>query len=149
MDCLNDPSLDSAKHVEPLKSHKKQLKTPYVPTSVGELIDKITILEIKKEKLADTKNVEKELKALNGSLAELNIYIEKEIISRLKEVNNKLWKIEDDIRNCEKLKKFDKYFVELARSVYIKNDERASIKRLINLKYSSGLIEEKSYTKYN
>ena len=106
-------------------------------------------MEIKKEKLADTKNVEKELKALNGSLAELNIYIEKEIISRLKEVNNELWNIEDDIRNCEKLKKFDKYFVELARSVYIKNDERASIKRLINLKCSSELIEEKSYTKFN
>ena len=53
------------------------------------------------------------------------------------------------ISEIEKLKKFDKYFVELARSVYIKNDERASIKRLINLKYSSGLIEEKSYTKYN
>ena len=96
----NDPSLDSAKDVEPLKSQdKKQLKTPYVPTSVGELIDKITILEIKKEKFADTKNVEKELSALNGSLAELNIYIEKEIISRLKEVNNELWDIEDDIRN--------------------------------------------------
>tara|TARA_B100000927_G_scaffold221757_1_gene181681 strand:+ start:91 stop:480 length:390 start_codon:yes stop_codon:yes gene_type:complete len=122
--------------------------------SVGELIDKITILQIKKEKIANLKKVKKvsyELELLENSLnsfetsktAEL-----KNLMNELKKINQKLWKIEDDIRLLEKNKKFDDNFIKLARSVYITNDERFEVKNKINKLFSSEIEEVKSYEEY-
>lgn len=123
------------------------------PISHGELIDKITILEIKSEQITDPAklaNVRKELELLtqvwqadpaNG----VDIAAER---SRLKQVNQALWDIEDRIRLKEKAQAFDAEFIELARAVYFQNDDRAAIKREINLKLGSQLIEEKSYKDY-
>ena len=124
-----------------------------VPVSYGELIDKITILEIKSERIksaAKLANVRVELDLLNGtwranSAASTDIAVEREALRR---VNEALWDIEDRIRLKEKAKAFDAEFVELARSVYIRNDERAEIKRAINEKLGSMLVEEKSYEDY-
>jgi len=126
---------------------------PVVPVSWGELIDKITILEIKSRKLkaeAALANVRKELASLTeivardvprrGAAAELK--------DRLTKVNEELWTIEDRIREKEAAQAFDAEFVALARSVYQRNDERSRIKREINLRLSSNLVEEKSYSAY-
>lgn len=115
------------------------------PISVGELIDKITILEIKEERIADESkriNVEKELEALR-SIEILNIPTD--LVDELREVNRSLWDIEDAIREKERMSEFDEKFVELARSVYFTNDRRSRIKRSINEISGSDLIEEKSY----
>ena len=121
--------------------------------SVGEFFDKITILEIKKKKIID---IEK-LKNINYELGELRKIEEKcnlekfaldELIENLYNVNIELWTIEDEIRILEKSKSFDSEFINLARSVYIKNDLRARIKKEINIKSKSNLIEEKSYEEY-
>ena len=122
----------------------------YIPVSLGELIDKITILEIKKENLKGDKlfNVSNELKELRQSFAKLNLNIDLGIIKELKEVNQTLWDIEDKIREKEEHKDFGEHFINLARSVYKKNDIRASIKKTINEKYNSKFIEEKSYNSY-
>ncbi len=126
-------------------------KTLLVPTSWGELIDKITILQIKEKNIQDQeklKNVKNELKQLdtiikkNKKIIAINL-----IIVRLKEVNQKLWKIEDKIRKKEILKEFDEEFIKLARSVYKTNDQRAALKKEINLILNSDLVEEKSYQK--
>ena len=116
------------------------------PISLGELIDKITILEIKKEKILSKKrlNVVNELEQLR-KLLYLSEEIYSEYIHRLKEVNLELWDIEDRLRIKESKKEFDHEFIELARSVYIQNDKRYSIKSEINNKYKSLIIEEKSY----
>ncbi len=123
------------------------------PISHGELIDKITILEIKSEQIVDPSkraNVRKELDLLaevwrNDPAAAIDIDAER---ARLKQVNQALWDIEDRIRLKEKAQAFDAEFVELARAVYFQNDDRAAIKREINLKLGSQLIEEKSYQNY-
>jgi len=117
------------------------------PISIGEILDKITILEIKKEKLQNEKliNVNLELKLLKKIVDENGLNVDKKLINNLREVNNKLWNIEDKIRKKEKLKAFDNEFIEIARSVYIENDKRSEIKREINTKYNSELVEEKSY----
>jgi hypothetical protein len=123
------------------------------PISHGELIDKITILEIKSEQIADPAklaNVRKELDLLdavwrNDAAAAVDIAAER---ARLKSVNQALWDIEDRIRLKEKAQAFDAEFIELARAVYFQNDDRAAIKREINLKLGSQLIEEKSYQNY-
>ena len=122
----------------------------YVPTSLGELVDKLTILEIKSDKFKGSplKNVEKELSLLKSILFGLKLDINKDLINELKKINIKLWNIEDSIRECERKKIFNDNFILLARSVYKFNDERASIKRKINLTYGSDLIEEKSYSEY-
>ena len=115
------------------------------PISVGELIDKITILEIKEERIADESkriNVEKELEALR-SIEVPNIPTD--LVDELREVNRSLWDIEDAIREKERMSEFDEKFVELARSVYFTNDRRSRIKRSINEISGSDLIEEKSY----
>ena len=121
--------------------------------SVGEFFDKITILEIKKKKIID---IEK-LKNINYELGELRKIEEKcnlekfaldELIESLYNVNIELWTIEDEIRILEKSKSFDSEFINLARSVYIKNDLRAKLKKEINIKSKSNLIEEKSYEEY-
>ena len=125
-----------------------------VEVSNGELLDKISILEIKlltiedKDKLI---NIQNEFDVLNTLVVELfekydgqlqNHYLE------LAKINGELWDIEDWIRDCEREKRFDKEFVELARSVYITNDKRCEVKKLINILTSSGLVEEKSYKEY-
>jgi len=115
------------------------------PISVGELIDKITILEIKEERIADESkrvNVEKELEALR-SIEVPNVSTD--LVDELREVNRSLWDIEDAIREKERMSEFDERFVELARSVYFTNDRRSRIKRSINEISGSNLIEEKSY----
>tara|TARA_Y100000766_G_C18393311_1_gene359238 strand:- start:115 stop:510 length:396 start_codon:yes stop_codon:yes gene_type:complete len=119
-----------------------------IPVSIGEVIDKITILEIKSEKMSDEKlkNITKEAYAIKNTISKLDI--DKDLVSKVKQVNLDLWEIEDQIRIKEKLKQFDKDFISLARSVYVKNDLRASLKREINIRYNSDLIEEKSYQIY-
>ena len=127
------------------------MKNISIPISIGELIDKITILEIKQNNLKGRQlnNIKKELIELKIVLDNSQILIDTELIKKLKKVNSELWSIEDKIRLKEKDKQFNDEFIELARSVYIKNDDRASIKKEINLKYSSNIIEEKSYIKYS
>ena len=120
------------------------------PVSLGELIDKITILQIKVQHLEGhaQDNVKKELEALESTLNKLQIDIDPTLIQRLQQVNQALWQIEDDIRDKEHNKDFGDTFVGLARSVYQQNDRRAAIKKEINATYGSNLIEEKSYTNY-
>ena len=112
------------------------------PISIGELFDKITILQIKKEKFL---NVNLELNLLKEIVEVNKIDIDDELINELRKINYKLWNIEDKIRIKEKLKNFDGEFIEIARSVYIENDKRSAIKRKINIKYNSNIVEEKSY----
>lgn len=124
-----------------------------VPVSFGELIDKITILEIKSRLISDPAkltNIHNELNLLNATWS--NHHASQTDISKerahLLAVNETLWDIEDRIRLKEKAQAFDAEFIELARSVYIQNDERAAVKREINLKLGSQLVEEKSYQDY-
>tara|TARA_B100000575_G_C22923033_1_gene535341 strand:+ start:151 stop:534 length:384 start_codon:yes stop_codon:yes gene_type:complete len=122
------------------------------PISLGELVDKISILMIKQ------KNINDKLKILhvNKELDYLKITLEKNIkkeeihnyLDQLVKINSELWKIEDDIRECERKKIFDQTFIELARSVYFTNDKRAKVKSDINIKFGSELVEVKSYEKY-
>lgn len=124
------------------------------PISIGELIDKITILEIKSAQIRDAgklANVRTELDLLNATWAaspasKTDISAER---AQLKAVNEALWDIEDRIRLKEKAQAFDAEFIELARAVYIRNDERAAVKKTINIKLGSKLVEEKSYQDYS
>ncbi len=123
------------------------------PISVGELLDKITILEIKSEKINDAsklKNVNHELGLLNEiwQQGDFEGQAMNELRRQLKQVNQTLWVIEDDIRIMEKNQSFDDAFVQLARRVYFENDTRAQVKKDINLLTGSELIEEKSYQDY-
>ena len=122
------------------------------PISLGELIDKISILLIKERKITDVKKIDlihEELTLLKKTLNEVaNNNSINNYLNQLIDVNSTLWKIEDEIRDCEKNKKFDQKFIELARSVYITNDRRAKIKLEINNKFGSKIVEVKSYTKY-
>ena len=133
-----------------MTAQNKNLSNIYIPISIGELIDKITILEIKKEYMSGKRleNIDKELKLLKYILQEKNLNVDINLIHNLQEVNKNLWEIEDNIRIKESNQEFDKEFIELARSVYKENDKRASIKKQINKKYNSDLFEEKSYSKY-
>ncbi len=124
-----------------------------VEISVGELLDKITILEIKAERITDPAklaNIHTELETLRGtwSASPLSHLEMGDLISRLKAVNEALWDIEDGIRRLEAEESFGEMFVGLARSVYHRNDERSVIKREINTLAGSRLVEEKSYTDY-
>jgi hypothetical protein len=121
--------------------------------SVGEFFDKITILEIKKKKIHDKEklsNVNNELTELRNIEQTYNLksFQLNNLIKKLYNVNLELWNIEDKIRVLEKSKSFDSEFIQLARSVYITNDLRANLKKEINIKSKSNLIEEKSYEKY-
>lgn len=124
-----------------------------VPISPGELLDKITILQIKAERIDDaTKvaNVKTEL-ALLTDIWNKSVDNDTNLDSRAKElkrVNEVLWEIEDDIRDEERNNQFGERFVELARSVYVTNDERADIKKKVNLLLNSTIVEEKSYQDY-
>ena len=125
----------------------------HVPISPGELLDKITILRIKSKRMSDPaklSNVRTELYALEATwtaspAASIDLAAD---IDALLGVNERLWAIEDDIRDKERAQAFDAEFIRLARAVYIENDERAAIKRRINVKLGSGLVEEKSYREY-
>jgi hypothetical protein len=125
-----------------------------VEVSTGELVDKLSILEIKLLNITDKekiKNVYKELETLNPYFQDLlDVYgiKMKNLYTRISNVNKTLWDIEDSIRDKEKAEEFDEEFVELARSVYIVNDQRAAVKKEINLLTKSELIEEKSYSDY-
>ena len=120
------------------------------PISIGELVDKITILEIKKNKLQNSKleNVLKELSFLRKLMEKHQIEITDDLFTQLKEINLTLWNIEDQIRIKEKNKEFDNIFIELARSVYFTNDKRSEIKKRINRLSNSEITEEKSYADY-
>ena len=124
-----------------------------VPISPGELLDKITILRIKSTRMSDPEklaNVRNELRALEetwGASVHAKAGIEADVTSLL-EVNERLWVIEDHIRDKERAKAFDDEFIRLARAVYFENDGRALIKRRINLKLGSAIVEEKSYSDY-
>jgi len=124
-----------------------------IPISWGELFDKLTILQIKLENLQD-KNALKNVKIEYDELFKIyenNFRVDanaKRLLADLKTINKTLWNIEDDIRDKERHKTFDEEFIELARSVYITNDERSRIKRNINNTFGSELIEEKSYSDY-
>ncbi|MHA3961311.1 DUF6165 family protein [Synechococcus sp. LTW-G] len=128
----------------------KPLAEIQAPISVGELIDKITILQIKTNHLQGKalRNVQKELSALQQTLDALDLQVDQTLIQRLKEVNQDLWLIEDDIRDQERKNSFGETFIRLARSVYQQNDRRAAIKKEINTTYGSALVEEKAYQDY-
>ena len=123
-----------------------------IPVSLGELVDKISILRIKKKNIMD----KEKLILINEELFLLESILTKTIESKkikkdlddLININLELWKIEDEIRDCEKIKNFDQKFIDLARSVYISNDKRSKIKLQINNKFGSTLVEVKSYEKY-
>ena len=127
------------------------LKTPISP---GELLDKITILEIKSERISDelkVANVRKELSLLT-ELWSQHISEDQDLArmrQQLKNINEELWEIEDDIRDEERAKRFGERFIELARSVYFTNDKRADTKKEINLHLNSSIVEEKSYQEYS
>ena len=133
-----------------MKNYSIKKKIINAPISIGELIDKITILEIKKNKLQNSKleNVLKELSFLRKLMEKHQIEITDDLFTQLKEINLTLWNIEDQIRIKEKNKEFDNIFIELARSVYFKNDKRAEIKKRINQLSNSEITEEKSYAEY-
>ncbi len=122
------------------------------PVSLGELVDKISILIVKQKNITDEDKLVKVNKELNILQKTLFEYVTKdEIDNYLKNlilINTKLWNIEDDIRAYEKKQQFDKNFIELARSVYFTNDKRAKIKLDINIKFGSEIVEVKSYKKY-
>lgn len=124
-----------------------------VPVSPGEVLDKISILEIKSERMTDPAklaNVRRELALLQEtwSQAVQEDDVVRDLHAQLIEINGKLWEIEDDIRDKERQKEFDARFVELARSVYFTNDRRSQVKKELNLHLGSQIIEEKSYQDY-
>jgi hypothetical protein len=126
----------------------------HVPVSPGEVLDKITILEIKSERISDPEkvaNVKVELGLLQetwaNSVSEDSVIID--LHAQLKEINEALWEIEDDIRDKERAREFDQVFIDLARSVYVTNDQRANAKKELNLYLGSEMVEEKSYQDYS
>jgi|TARA_B110000914_G_scaffold65518_1_gene57186 hypothetical protein len=126
-----------------------------IETSNGELLDKLSILELKQKNISDDKklaNIMVEFEELNPLaliIFKENPPIISELYLKLSQINAKLWKIEDDIRQCEREKSFDSKFVQLARDVYYTNDIRSELKKEINILTKSGLIEEKSYEDYS
>lgn len=130
------------------------MNTINTPVSPGEVLDKITILEIKAKNISDTqklKNVKTELDLLLKTWEE---HVEKsaeldDLKIQLKKINQDLWNIEDNIRIKESKREFDDEFIQIARSVYVENDKRAAVKKAINLLLGSELVEEKSYEDYS
>lgn len=123
-----------------------------IEVSIGEIVDKLSILEIKKSNISNSeklKNIIKEYNYLfNVVENDLNFSTKSDLYNELLTINKKLWDIEDDIRDKERDKSFDDVFISLARSVYYTNDERADVKKRINIKYGSDFVEEKSYNSY-
>ena len=130
------------------------MKDIQVPVSPGELLDKITILQIKSERIEDPAklaNINRELETLTRVWQE-SVESDEQIAAltaRLKSINEKLWEIEDDIREEERNRRFGERFIELARAVYVTNDERADAKKQVNLLLGSTIVEEKSYQDYS
>jgi len=124
-----------------------------VEISIGEFFDKLTILEIKRERINDAdklENINRELDWLESLLDELP-FSRKDVdaeVGELRRINEELWVIEDDIRDKEARKEFDQAFIELARAVYHTNDRRSDVKKAINLRLGSDFVEEKSYEQY-
>ena len=122
------------------------------PISLGELVDKISILIIKQKNITDETKLDHVKKELDFLQKTLMNYVQQEKVNNYLEnlinINSKLWKIEDDIRECERKKIFDQSFIDLARSVYFTNDERAKVKNDINKTFGSELVEVKSYEEY-
>ena len=122
------------------------------PISLGELVDKISILIIKQKNITDETKLDHVKKELDFLQKTLMNYVQQEEINNYLEnlinINSKLWNIEDDIRECERKKLFDQTFIDLARSVYFTNDERAKVKNDINKYFGSELVEVKSYEEY-
>jgi transcriptional regulator of nitric oxide reductase len=135
------------------KLQEKIMENIKVPVSPGEVLDKITILEIKSERMEDAEkvaNVRVELKLLQDTWAQ-NITdddVIRDLHAQLKEINEALWEIEDDIRDKERVKEFDERFIEIARAVYFTNDKRSEVKKKLNLHLGSEIVEEKSYQDY-
>lgn len=122
-----------------------------IEVSIGEIVDKLSILQIKLENITDEDklvNIKKEFNYLYDIVFK-DLKIQLDDYNRLLAINKQLWDIEDDIRDEERAKRFKDRFIELARAVYVTNDERSRIKKDINLKYGSDFVEEKSYQKYN
>ena len=123
-----------------------------IEVSHGEIVDKLTILQIKNQNITDPIKLDNIVKEYNYLLSivenDLGISTESPEYLELLSINNELWVIEDDIRDKERVKEFDEEFIKLARAVYFTNDVRAKVKKEINLKYSSGFVEEKSYQPY-
>jgi hypothetical protein len=123
-----------------------------IEVSHGEIVDKLTILQIKKENITDPSKLDNIVKEYDYLLSvvenDLGISTLSPEYLELLSINKELWVIEDDIRDKERIKEFDDDFIKLARAVYYTNDVRAKIKKEINLKYSSGFVEEKSYQSY-
>ena len=127
--------------------------TPFslqIPASIGEVVDKITILEIKAARLSGERlaNVELERQLLVGCLEAAGLAIAKEHFEKLRQINARLWEMEDDIRHMEAKQDFGPAFIALARAIYLTNDERAAVKCCINGSYESALMEEKLYQNY-
>lgn len=125
----------------------------HIPMSPGELLDKITILEIKSERMSDPDklaNVRRELELLNETWrrAVTEDATVRRIHAELRGINEELWVIEDDIRDKERAKEFDERFIELARAVYFTNDRRSVVKKELNVHLGSAIVEEKSYQDY-
>ena len=122
------------------------------PISLGELVDKISILIIKQKNITDETKLDHVKKELDFLQKTLMNYVQQEEINNYLEnlinINSKLWNIEDDIRECERKRLFDQTFIDLARSVYFTNDERAKVKNDINKTFGSELVEVKSYEEY-
>ena len=122
------------------------------PISLGELVDKISILMVKQKNIKNNNKLDQVNKELNYLQATLENHVTKDeidvFLNSLIDINSRLWVIEDDIRECERKKQFDQRFIDLARSVYFTNDKRANIKLDINNKFGSELVEVKSYEEY-
>ena len=121
-----------------------------IPASIGEVVDKITILELKAARLSGERlaNVERERQQLVACLKAASLAVEADLFDALRQINAKLWAIEDDIRALEAQQNFGNAFVALARAVYFSNDERAAVKRAINERHGSAIVEEKLYADY-
>lgn len=121
-----------------------------IEVSIGEIVDKLSILQIKLENITDEGklvNIKKEFNYLYDIVFK-DLKIQLDDYNRLLAINKQLWDIEDDIRDEERAKRFEDRFIELARAVYVTNDERSRIKKDINIKYGSDFVEEKSYQDY-
>jgi len=134
-----------------MKKNKENSIIITAPISIGELFDKISILEIKKEKISGNKldNIKKEYLLLNQILEEININLDINLFQDLKKVNQILWNLEDAIRERERLKVFDQEFINIARDIYKTNDIRSKIKQEINILNCSAIFEEKSYENFS
>lgn len=122
-----------------------------IEVSVGEIVDKVSILEIKTTKISDKQklsNVEREYKLIKEAMESLGINIDSIDYQELKKINLDIWETEDAVRNLELEKDFTNEFIQFARNVYFFNDKRAAVKRRINLKHNSMIVEEKEYTDY-